>query len=310
MGVPSIRPVDCGLSPGLSGDVCLLLVEGDDGTVAYVQRGVMVGIVAPCAAFAVEPCVVAVACVHVSAPVASLAGVRGIYHDDADVVACGLVGGELLQLAEAPLMEHVAAASSAFRVPSSLPADVGQVFERYSRHSGGVGELFACTMVDIADEPLFPSLHRLQPAARGPGAFFLQDLPVVRVSAFDAPHVVRFGLTSPRIHGQGMLAQIDAEHVSIGFAERCSEPVDECDADGPTCGVEEELGRVKAAVGVPVGEPCGDGGHYGADAFLPAQGAEGEEIAAHAHEPQVIVDGERLAAGFHVPSAFGVVGVP
>lgn len=63
MGVPSMWPVDCGLSPGLSGDVCfrLFVVQAFDGSVAYVQGCVVVGVVAPPAAFAVEARVVAVA---------------------------------------------------------------------------------------------------------------------------------------------------------------------------------------------------------------------------------------------------------
>ena len=177
-------------------------MEAFDGPVADVQGCVVVGVVAPSAAFAVEARVVAVACVHVAAPVAALAGVGGVDHEDADVVADGLVGGELLQLAEAPLVEHVASASADPGTFPRLAANVGQILERDVADAGRGCQSFGFAMVDVADEPLFPSLHRLQPAVCGSGAFFLQGLPVMRVPAFHAPDVVRFAFTSPRVHGQ------------------------------------------------------------------------------------------------------------
>lgn len=184
-------------------------------SVPDVHCGVVVGVVRPSAAAAVESCAVPVAGVHVSAAVAALAGIAWINHEDAYAVACRFVCGELLQLAERPLVEHVAASCPGLRAFGCLPADVREVFERYRLDALRVGESFGCLMVDVTDEPLFPMSHRLQPAMGASGAFFLQCLPVVRVTASDSLHAGIGGLTSSRIHGEGVLSQVNAQYVPM-----------------------------------------------------------------------------------------------
>ena len=120
-----------------------------------------------------------------------------------------------MQLGERPLVEHVAASSAGLGAFSRLTADVRQVLERYDADVRSVRQSFGRAMVDVTDEPLFPMSHRLQPAAGASGAFFLQCLPVVRVTASDSLHAGIGGLTSSRIHGEGVLSQVNAQYVPM-----------------------------------------------------------------------------------------------
>lgn len=147
----------------------------------------MVSIVGPCAALTVETCAVPVPGIHIPAPVAPLTRVGRVNHDDANTISSRLVSGELLQLTERPLVEHVAAALAGLSAFSGLSPNVGQVLKRYRLNVGAVRKPFRHTVVNVSDEPLFPATHRLQSAMRGTGAFFLQSFPIVRVLAFRPP---------------------------------------------------------------------------------------------------------------------------
>ena len=147
----------------------------------------MVSIVGPRAALTVKTRTAPVPRIHITTPITPLARVGRVNHDDANTVSRSLVCSELLQLTERPLVEHVTAALSGLSAFGGLSPDIGQVLERYRLNVRTVRKSFRHTMVNIADEPLFPATHRLQSAVRGTGAFFLQRFPIVRILAFRPP---------------------------------------------------------------------------------------------------------------------------
>lgn len=126
--------VDCTLTLGLSKVLYRLI--------AYVQRGVVVSVIAVSASQAVESRVVAVPCVHVSAMVAFLARVGRVNHHSPNPVLRSLIRCELLQLGEGPLVEHVAARSAGLCPFSRLTADVRQILECYDADIRSVRQLF------------------------------------------------------------------------------------------------------------------------------------------------------------------------
>lgn len=108
--------VDCTLTLGLSKVLYC--------SIAYVQCGVVVGVVAVAACQTVESCAVAVPCIHVPAMVALLARVGRVDQHCPDAAQGGFVCRELLQLGERPLVEHVAAFPAGLGAFYCLAADV------------------------------------------------------------------------------------------------------------------------------------------------------------------------------------------
>lgn len=218
----------------------------------------MVSVITVSASQAVESGVVTVPRVHVSAVVAFLARVSRVNHHGHNTVLCGLIRRELLQLGERPLVEHIAAHSAGLGTFSCLTADVRQVLERYDADVRSVRQLFRRAMVSVADEPLFPMSHCLQPAVGASGAFFLQRFPIVCVTAFHSLHVRVGDFTSSRIHEERVLPQVHAQHVTLFDERGLWQSVDEHDARTATVRVQHEFRCIQAAFGISAVEPVRD----------------------------------------------------